>query len=55
MSLGRLIEYKHLRFTPFTPKNPDLLNSMKIDFKITIIAHGDIDHAGIRVTFGNVF
>jgi len=45
---------KHPEFTPFTLRNPDLLNGRKIDFKIIIIAHGDFDHACIRVIFGNV-
>lgn len=48
MSVGRRIEYKHPEFIPFTLRNPDLLNSMKIVFLIIIIiAYGDLHHACI--------
>lgn len=45
---------KHPEFIPFTLRNPDLLNSMKIDLSIIFIAHGNLDHACISVIFGNV-
>lgn len=54
MFLGRLVEYKHPEFILFTLRNPDLLNSMKIDLSIIFIALGNLDHAYISVIFGNV-
>lgn len=48
-------EYKRPELILFTLWNPYLPNDMKINFKMVITAHGDLDHACIGVIFAIYF